>query len=423
MATNVTWNNTSYSVPASGETGWQALSDFLIDLGNNAAVANVIKQANRVATSSPVTVSNTTDCVVVCKLSVAGAVTVNLPAGATGRWFAILDGTGDAATNNVTIDANASETINGATTYVISDNFGGVVIAWNGTQWNVVSRYIGGAVLTNPYADGFMIDGAADEVQLKVQGHSTQTSNLVELENSSAADLVTVTGGGRVDIYNGTIGLVVGADSASVSRTNATRKISRIGAPHYTNSEEPVGIILVDADTATTAMGIGGGTSAMNAPTQLDFYTAANNTTTSGTSRLTISSAGAASFSGDLSVTGIGGNVHSSTYTPTLTGVTNVAASAASVCNYMRIQNQVIVYGRMTVDPTLATTATQIDISLPIASDLTNIRDLSGTGVIEAEFDATLLLADTTNNRASCYFFPTSLANREHRFSFMYLVQ
>lgn len=162
MSTNVTWNGTTYPIPAAGEVSWSALSNFLIALGNNAAVAEEMKQAIRVATTSPVTVSDTTDCVVVTDLGTPGAVAVNLPAGSAGRIFMIVDGKGDAATNNITIDGNGSEQINGALTYVISDDRGGVIIAWNGTSWTVVARFVGGSLLINPMATtGDMIYGGS----------------------------------------------------------------------------------------------------------------------------------------------------------------------------------------------------------------------------------------------------------------------
>lgn len=140
MPTSVTWNNTAYSVPNAGELNWAALTNFLTALGDNAQTTNFQKAAMRVATSTPVTVSATADCLIVTQLSVAGAVAVNLPAGVSGQYFAIVDGTGDAQTNNVTITPAAGN-INGAATYVISKNRGGVLVAYNGTQWVVVSEF------------------------------------------------------------------------------------------------------------------------------------------------------------------------------------------------------------------------------------------------------------------------------------------
>ena len=44
------------------------------------------------------------------------------------------------------------------------------------------------------------IDGSADEIQLKVQGYSTQTSNLLTLEKSDGTDVFTVTNAGAVAV-------------------------------------------------------------------------------------------------------------------------------------------------------------------------------------------------------------------------------
>ncbi len=151
-------------MPAAGETGWSALSNFLIALGNGAAIAEELKQAMRVATTTPVTVSATTDCIVATKLGAAGAVAVNLPAGANGQVFMIVDQTGDANTNNITITPNGAETINGSATYVINDNKGAVILAYSttNTKWNIVGRYIAGSVLVNPMATtGDMVYGAS----------------------------------------------------------------------------------------------------------------------------------------------------------------------------------------------------------------------------------------------------------------------
>lgn len=95
----------------------------------------------RVATTTPVTVAAATDCVVVTNLGVAGAVAVNLPAGVTGQMFAIVDGKGDAATNNITITPAAGN-INGAGTYVINGDRNGIIIAYNGTEWTILSEFI-----------------------------------------------------------------------------------------------------------------------------------------------------------------------------------------------------------------------------------------------------------------------------------------
>ena len=141
MSTSLVFNGTTYSVPASGETGWSSLSAFLIDVGNNAQTTSAQKGTIRIATSTPVTVSST-DFTVLSNLSVAGAVAFTLPAGIDKTIYVIGDTKGDAQTNNVTITP-ASGNINGSSTYVIKNNYGVVALQYSSaaSEWKVVNRY------------------------------------------------------------------------------------------------------------------------------------------------------------------------------------------------------------------------------------------------------------------------------------------
>lgn len=56
------------------------------------------------------------------------------------RRIWIKDGAGDAATYNITIEP-ASGTIDGAASYTISENYGAVVLVYNGTEWNVTASH------------------------------------------------------------------------------------------------------------------------------------------------------------------------------------------------------------------------------------------------------------------------------------------
>jgi hypothetical protein len=116
------------------------------------------------------------------------------------------------------------------------------------------------------------------------------------------------------------------------------------------------------------------------------------------------------------------GNIFSGTYTPTLTGVTNVASSTAYVTSYMRVGNVVTVAGRIAIDPTAAA-QTSIGMSLPIASTLVATQALGGTfafGTDSGQVGA--ISGDTTNNRASFDILTNSAANRSYYFSFTYRV-
>lgn len=167
MPITKTFNNTSYSIPLEGELNWATLSSFLVALADYSQTINKQKVGMRVAIATPVTVLATTDCVIVTDLTVAGAVAVNLPAGVSGQVFTVVDGKGDAGTNNITITP-AAGTINGAATYVIDSNRAGVSLAYNGTSWTVIAEFISaGDIPRNQIAAGtvnhvVINDGAGD---------------------------------------------------------------------------------------------------------------------------------------------------------------------------------------------------------------------------------------------------------------------
>ena len=116
------------------------------------------------------------------------------------------------------------------------------------------------------------------------------------------------------------------------------------------------------------------------------------------------------------------GAIISGTYTPTLFNVTNVAASTAYACQYMRVGNVVNVSGKVDVDPTLVA-ATVLGISLPIASTLSAAEKCAGiaaSNTIASEVAA--IDGDTSNNRAQMDWVTTSLANHSMYFEFQYLI-
>lgn len=113
----------------------------------------------------------------------------------------------------------------------------------------------------------------------------------------------------------------------------------------------------------------------------------------------------------------------SGTYTPTLTNTTNLSASTAYSCQYLRVGSAVTVSGRVDVDP-VATTLTTLGISLPIASNLANPNELAGTGagdgtVVEA---AAGIFADSTNDRATMQWIAGDVTNHSMFFTFTYRI-
>jgi len=156
MSTNKTWPGggtnvtaATHAIPAAGELNWAALNAFLIDLADGAQCTTFQKFAVRQATTSPVTVA-ATDCIVTSKLTVAGAVTMNLPAGANKQIFILYDETGDADSNTVTINRAGSDTIEGATSITLTTPNECVILVYDssGTDWKVVGRFKPNAAAT-----------------------------------------------------------------------------------------------------------------------------------------------------------------------------------------------------------------------------------------------------------------------------------
>jgi hypothetical protein len=136
--------------------------------------------------------------------------------------------------------------------------------------------------------------------------------------------------------------------------------------------------------------------------------------------------AGATNLQGSLqcdSIVNDTGLAHG-TYTPTLTGVANVDGTTAILSHYLRVGNEVFVSGRLAVDPTAASTSTEVGISLPVASNFAAQTDCAGGGTSD---DSTIvemgrIVADTTNDRASFIFNSATAANHGMNFWFVYKV-
>ena len=124
-------------------------------------------------------------------------------------------------------------------------------------------------------------------IRLGSSGVSVDANGDVGISTTSP----TATSGG-LDIASGGLSLVLGAENNSNARTNATTKLGRIGGYHYTNTEEPISVVLAESTLTASNITIGGGSGLMNAATSVQFYTAANTTTTTGTERMRIDSAG-----------------------------------------------------------------------------------------------------------------------------------
>jgi hypothetical protein len=115
---------------AVGNTGGTATKN-LLDVNGATGTAILTKTSTYTATI--------TDSTILCDAT-TGSMTINLPAvsGVTRRQYVIKKI--DSSVNTVTIDPNASETIDGATTYVLSAQWASAHIQTNGTAWYVLAK-------------------------------------------------------------------------------------------------------------------------------------------------------------------------------------------------------------------------------------------------------------------------------------------
>ncbi|MGE4234638.1 MAG: tail fiber domain-containing protein [Bacteriovoracia bacterium] len=160
---------------------------------------------------------------------------------------------------------------------------------YGGSFWSNGTNTIADIKGTSATNDGGMLDlynGGTKNVQLVATGNSYLNGGNLGIGTTSPAYVLDVAGNG------GNITAVFGADNSATTRTDATQKTTRLGVPHYTNAEEPMALFYATSAVATNSITIGGGTTLLNAATQISLYTAANNTTTTGTERLRIDSSG-----------------------------------------------------------------------------------------------------------------------------------
>ena len=143
--------------------------------------------------------------------------------------------------------------------------------------------------------DTFIEETAANEMTFT-------TANAERMRiNTTGVGIGTASPAGVLDIPSGSYSatkpaIMLGGDidtTGAGSRTDNTRKYSSIVGYHYSNEEQPIGIMAYDCQSDSVAIinyGIPSGN--YNAPTVHRWHTASNATTTAGTERMRINDAG-----------------------------------------------------------------------------------------------------------------------------------
>ncbi|MFO1301797.1 MAG: hypothetical protein U1F17_15780 [Burkholderiaceae bacterium] len=115
-------------------------------------------------------------------------------------------------------------------------------------------------------------------------------------------------------------------------------------------------------------------------------------------------------------------NATSGTWTPSVSAVTNVASSTASLCRYSRVGNTVTVSGVVDIDPTAADTGTIFDLTLPIASAFAAITNANGTFNTASASRGGVIYANATDARLRCSFTPQTASALQLYFVAQYVV-
>lgn len=110
-------------------------------------------------------------------------------------------------------------------------------------------------------------------------------------------------------------------------------------------------------------------------------------------------------------------------YTPTLTNSTNISASQAYECQYMRVGDVVSVSGRVNVQATAAGVQTHLGISLPVPSAMTAATQCAGTAAaISVSGQVAGIQADHVNDLAALSMIPSATTMQTMFFTFTYRV-
>jgi hypothetical protein len=113
----------------------------VIDVQNKRILGSWLQTQIPYATANAATYNTWTNVsTVISTYSLTGAQTITLPSGTDGRVVRIIDGAGNASTNNITIARAGSDTILGATSYVLNNNYGAVAFIYNAatTDWKIL---------------------------------------------------------------------------------------------------------------------------------------------------------------------------------------------------------------------------------------------------------------------------------------------
>lgn len=212
--------------------------------------------------------------------------------------------------------------------------------------------------------------------------------------------------GGPLAVRSGKNSLVVGADAAATTLTDSTVKYGRISAPHYLTNEEPAMVAFMNCGNASNTLSMGGGSSALNAATDITLYTAENYNTTTGTPRVRVLPSGRI-LAGPTLPTDDGVNAFQVNGTIASKGVKldGTASSDVNTLDYYEEGSYTVTASGFTSSPTGTITYVRcgnlVTLELPLITGTSNGTGLSLTGTVP----------DAIKPRATRVFFVRTVDN------------
>ena len=115
-------------------------------------------------------------------------------------------------------------------------------------------------------------------------------------------------------------------------------------------------------------------------------------------------------------------DIYSGTYTPTATAISNITSITELETLYIKIGDIVTVSGQMNIDPTSASTLTELYLSLPIDTNFTSVVDASGS-ITSSVGNNGKISANASEDKAIMQFIGANAANSTYAFTFQYRIK